>query len=320
VPLLQRSWQLWEELNDRTGESICNRTGIIYIGRADSETIAGTRAAAAAHGLAQQEIDPVAARIRFDQFVIGDDDVVLYEDDGGYILTRDAIAAHLAIAKECGAIVKTSCRCSNVQSTPGGISATLNGEVVTARRGVVCVGAWTPTLLPTLDVELCVTRQVVGWLDDGGDERFGEGSMPVWTRDDPEGICWYGFPALDRRGVKVARHYCGEPTSAEEVNRTVTAEDEAEIRRAGRSLTLPAAAELKDTAVCMYTNSIDGHFVIDHDRSVDHLTVACGFSGHGFKMAPVIGEALADLATTGTTDLPIDFLMAERFDQSAHSR
>ena len=37
----------------------------------------------------------------------------------------------------------------------------------------------------------------------------------------------------------------------------------------------------------------------------EHVTVACGFSGHGFKFVPVVGEVLADLATTGTTAHPI---------------
>jgi glycine/D-amino acid oxidase-like deaminating enzyme len=35
------------------------------------------------------------------------------------------------------------------------------------------------------------------------------------------------------------------------------------------------------------------------------VTVACGFSGHGFKFVPVIGEIIADLATEGTTEHPI---------------
>jgi sarcosine oxidase len=65
--------------------------------------------------------------------------------------------------------------------------------------------------------------------------------------------------------------------------------------------------------VCLYTNSPDGHFVIDAHPEHENVTVACGFSGHGFKFAPVIGEALADLATTDSTALPIDFLGLGRF-------
>jgi sarcosine oxidase len=58
-------------------------------------------------------------------------------------------------------------------------------------------------------------------------------------------------------------------------------------------------------ATCMYTTTPDQHFVIAQHPRHAAVTVACGFSGHGFKFVPVVGEILADLATTGTTKHPI---------------
>lgn len=58
----------------------------------------------------------------------------------------------------------------------------------------------------------------------------------------------------------------------------------------------------------MYTNTPDGHFVIDRMPGCQRTSIACGFCGHGFKFAPVVGEILADLAMHGQTDLPADFL------------
>jgi sarcosine oxidase len=66
---------------------------------------------------------------------------------------------------------------------------------------------------------------------------------------------------------------------------------------------------------CLYTNSPDGHFIVDRHPASRHATIACGFSGHGFKFASVMGEILADLATTGTTALPVGFLGLGRFGQ-----
>ena len=68
--------------------------------------------------------------------------------------------------------------------------------------------------------------------------------------------------------------------------------------------------------VCLYTNSPDGHFIIDMHPEHDSVVIACGFSGHGFKFAPVMGEALADLAQYGKTSLPIQFLSLGRFARS----
>ena len=68
------------------------------------------------------------------------------------------------------------------------------------------------------------------------------------------------------------------------------------------------------TKVCLYTNSPDGHFIIDrHPGAPERAVIACGFSGHGFKFATVIGEVLADLAVEGRTELPVRFLGLERF-------
>ena len=65
--------------------------------------------------------------------------------------------------------------------------------------------------------------------------------------------------------------------------------------------------------ICMYTNSPDHHFIIDRHPAHPRVTLACGFSGHGFKFASVVGEILADLATEGKTKLPAQFLGLSRF-------
>jgi sarcosine oxidase len=65
----------------------------------------------------------------------------------------------------------------------------------------------------------------------------------------------------------------------------------------------------------MYTNSPDHHFIIDRLPGQERVTIACGFSGHGFKFASVVGEILADLALDGSTRLPAQFLGMGRFSQ-----
>ncbi len=66
-------------------------------------------------------------------------------------------------------------------------------------------------------------------------------------------------------------------------------------------------------SVCMYTVTPDRHFIVDRHPEWPPVVLGAGFSGHGYKFAPVIGEALADLVMDHTTDLPIEFLSANRF-------
>jgi glycine/D-amino acid oxidase-like deaminating enzyme len=72
---------------------------------------------------------------------------------------------------------------------------------------------------------------------------------------------------------------------------------------------LPSAfARVTQIKTCLYTMTPDEHFLIDRHPEWRNLVFAAGFSGHGFKFAPVVGEALADMITLGETSLPIGFL------------
>jgi sarcosine oxidase len=80
------------------------------------------------------------------------------------------------------------------------------------------------------------------------------------------------------------------------------------------ALRLPALdGPLLSASTCMYTMTPDQHFIIGLHPRHPQVAIACGFSGHGFKFAPVIGEILADLVLTGATPHPIDFLSPQRF-------
>ena len=60
------------------------------------------------------------------------------------------------------------------------------------------------------------------------------------------------------------------------------------------------------TETCLYTVAPDEHFVVDFLPGRSDVIVASPCSGHGFKFSCLIGRVLADLATDGATDLPID--------------
>jgi sarcosine oxidase len=87
-----------------------------------------------------------------------------------------------------------------------------------------------------------------------------------------------------------------------------TTDEIEEIRSITREFIPAAAGPALTSSICMYTNSPDQHFIVDLMPGCARTWIACGFSGHGFKFMPVLGEALADLAIDGSTQLPIGFL------------
>ena len=116
----------------------------------------------------------------------------------------------------------------------------------------------------------------------------------------------------DVPGLKAARHR-GIAVDPETVSREPTSADEREVQSLIRR-NLPAGdGPTLALRICLYTNSPDGHFIIDRVPGKNRTLIACGFSGHGFKFSSAIGEALADLATQGKSNLPIDFLTLNRF-------
>ena len=179
---------------------------------------------------------------------------------------------------------------------------------------MICSGVWSEKLIKDLGVDLPVTRQIALWVQPEREELFAIGAMPIWAINREAGGMYYGFPVLrDKPGFKLAIHHIGELTNPDTIDRVVQPHERTELREMLSRYVPQANGEVLEASVCMYSNTPDAHFVIDHHPHYENVFIACGFSGHGFKFASVVGEALADLAITGSTNLPIGFLGLGRF-------
>jgi sarcosine oxidase len=164
-----------------------------------------------------------------------------------------------------------------------------------------------------MGVGLRVTRQVLVWVWPRTPDEFVAGRFPVWAMQTPHGFA-YGFPlAPGRVGLKLALHELGEEAEPGSVCRDLRPADREPLERVLAEFIPGAAGAVLAHAVCLYTNSSDGQFIIDRHPGSERVVFAAGFSGHGFKFAPVVGEALADLALDGRTALPVAFLGLDRF-------
>jgi sarcosine oxidase len=166
-----------------------------------------------------------------------------------------------------------------------------------------------------LGVPLVVTRQVLGWVEPESRSEFAPDRFPCWAIERPDGSLYYGVPSNDfEPGLKIAHHHRGASVDPDADSRTTTPNDEATIERITREALPSAGGKIAELRICLYTNSPDSHFIVGPHPRDPRIVLACGFSGHGFKFASVMGEVLAELATTGLTKLPIQFLSPERFE------
>ena len=172
--------------------------------------------------------------------------------------------------------------------------ASSNGIQWMAEHVLVAAGAWTPTLLPHLQDVMWATAQTVFHFKPHDPQPFTPPQFPVWGADIGK-TGWYGFPANADGLVKVANHGPGRRVNANEP-RSMPAGEEERYRAFLRE-TFPSLAEapLHSSRVCLYCDTFDGAFWIDHDPAHPGLIVAAGDSGHAFKFTPVMGEIIADV-------------------------
>ncbi|GAA4941592.1 N-methyl-L-tryptophan oxidase [Streptomonospora halophila] len=311
VPLLLRAYELWEALERDSGTGLLTVTGALMVGRPGTRTVAGSRDSARRWGLAHEMLDAGDIRRRFPTMAPQADEVALYEERGGFVRPEAAVSAHLGLAERSGADLRFHEPVHTWTALPGGegVRIATAEDSYTAARLVVCPGAWAPRLLADLGVDFTVERQVQYWFAPrGGTAPFTPDRHPVYVWEAPAGVQVYGFPAYEGpgEGVKTAFFRRGTACTPESLDRRIHPAEIAAIadHLSTRIPDLPGG--FLRGAACMYTTTADEHFVIGAHPEHPQVTVACGFSGHGFKFTPVVGEIAADLATEGTTAHPVD--------------
>lgn len=229
---------------------------------------------------------------------------------------------------------------------------TSDGNKYKTKGVIVTVGAWASKIVPELDPFLTVTRQIQAWFELSPLSSESPSSTTTtlpsvgWFLDSSKHeVPVYGIPAdpfSDHpHRSKIALHGRTEVFDPETASRPAVSDEElSELKDTIRDWIPIAADTIVESKACLYTMTPDGNFIVDRcdlmrlerttrlsqrckgeDRnsittdikeSASNVWYAAGLSGHGFKMAPALGEALADLVIAGETHLPVGFLRKDR--------
>lgn len=310
VPLLLRAHELWDGLERDSGRRLFTRCGGLMVGTAESRTITGSVASAQAFDIPHELLDDGEIRRRFPTMTPSAGEVALYEPGAGLVSPEGSVAAHLQLAARCGAELHHEEKVFTWSTMAGGVRVGTSHDYYTADRLVLCPGAWAGEVLRDFGVEFTVRRQVQYWFAPAEVEPFGVDRHPVYLWEG-DGYTFYGFPAHNgpADGVKVAFHSGGRPCTADGIDRTVTADEFHEMATTVKRHLPTLPGTFLRAATCLYTDTADESFVVAPHPDEECVVLACGFSGHGFKFVPVLGEIIADLVIDGATAHPID-----RFD------
>jgi sarcosine oxidase len=299
VPLLRRAYQLWRELEDRAGERLLFVTGGIDAGSSASETITGSLRSCREHDLPHEELDAVEVARRFPGFRLPDDMMAVYQPDGGFVLPERSIVAHAEGARALGAEIHAGERVLGWAAEGSGVQVRTDRATYGADRLVITAGPWAAQSVPVLERLAVPERQVLIWTEPLRPEYFATGAFPIFNMEAAEGR-FYGFPVHGVPGFKLGKyHHRLEQTDPDRVDREFHPEDEEVLREAIRRYFPDGGGRTLAMKTCMFTNSPDEHFILDLHPEYPQVSIAAGFSGHGFKFAPVIGEIMADFALEG---------------------
>lgn len=301
VPLVQRAYELWAELESLTGQDLLQITGAVMLGAPESELIEGSLRSAEMHDLPHERLSTEEVRRRFPALQPSLEQIGVYEPRAGVLRPEACVQAHLDAARHHGASLRFAEPMTGWRA--GGDGVEVNTPQARYHAGVLIlsVGAWLPGLLPWLPLE--VQRQVQLWFRPlRQPETLIPGQCPVFLWQTPAGQLFYGIPDLGQ-GIKAALHHGGKRGPLERVRREVAEEDILEVRRLLEQYVPAADGELLRARVCLYTNTPDGHFLLDRHPEHSQVWLVSPCSGHGFKFASVIGEAVTERITGGQTKL-----------------
>ncbi len=318
VPLVRRAYELWRELEERSGSTLMTITGGLMIGPRDGSVVTGTLRSAAEHGLPHEVLDAAATRARFPTFRLGDDLVAVVDRRAGYLDPEACNDAHLSLALAAGAEARFEEPVVDWSVEGDGVRVKTNAGTYFADQLVIAAGPWTSALLPDLELSLSVERQAVFWFEPTTDAAmYDSPGFPIYAYEYKPGSICYGFPRLER-GVKASGMHGGETSGRpEEIRRTTDDRDLSSLRSALRPV-LPslATAPVRETDTCLFTNTPDHDFIIDFHPLHRQVLISSPCSGHGFKFASAIGELQADLLIDGKTKFDLAPFRIGRFGQS----
>ncbi|NXS68170.1 SOX oxidase, partial [Pandion haliaetus] len=252
---------------------------------------------------AGEDLDATALAQKFPGLQLHAGEVAVWDGTGGVLFADRALRAVQDVFRRHGGTLRDGEKVLRID--PGAIlTVTTTAGVYRAPRLIIAAGAWTGALvaplglrlpLQPLRIDVCYWREKEpGSLGTG---RAGPCFMALGLHQAPHGI--YGLPALEYPGLVKVCHHHGSPTDPEERDRVPPGAPRPDIALLSSFISSYLPGLEPQPAVvetCLYTNTPDEDFILDRHPKFSNIIIGAGFSGHGFKLAPVVGKVLCELS------------------------
>ncbi len=258
IPLLDKAYVGWHQLEAITGEQVYYPCGLLYYGAAADPIMQGVKQAA--HDF-KIPLQAVADQKLLSSFVEKEGNEAWLEPAAGYLLPEKAIRLFLIEAAKAAAVLHTGEKIISWKKRGEGIEVLTTKQTYYSKRLVITAGPWAAQLIRELSVPLIVTRQIILWVETDQRQQYQTSHFPCWliAAEERKGA-WYGFPSLDTsicpgpQGLKLALHYPADPTHADIVNRIIAEDEIQAIQKAALKYFKQAGNKVMAAKTCLYTN------------------------------------------------------------------
>lgn len=313
VPLLFEAKNLWRELESETGRNLLTLNGGLTIGDPNTEVMKSLLKGIDEYNLDHEILQGEKAAERYPQHRLFYEDIMVLDKNAGFLRPELAVVSAVERAEDLGATIKRYTTVQNIYSGKDHVTIVANDKKYQVGKVVITTGAWSGKLLPQLQNHLIARRLVLTWFAPKNIEEFKPDKFPIFARM-CKGYRLTGTPTLDGTMVKASN--TKNPNTVPEpknLNRSVDKEELLEVGNAVEKLLPRLVPDPVRASVYMDAYTEDNHSIVGSLPEENNMFLVSGFSGHGFKMSPVIGKIAADLIVEGKTRFPIGHLDPYRY-------
>lgn len=314
VPLIQEALHQWRELENETNNELLTITKGLLIGSTDESIIKNAIESIKNYGLEHDILNREEAEKQFPQHRLISDEVMIVDKFAGIIRPELAIISAIKRAEELGAGLHNYTKVEKIIPEENSVKVHAGGSEYKFRKVLITTGPWTGELFSSLKNTITVRRLLSTWFATKKPSLFAKERFPVFSRS-TNGKYFYGVPSMDGFTVKISvgAKLEDKVDNPNLLNRNLDISDLNEITGIVKDYLPDLLPDPVRINVYMEGYTQDRNPLIGKSPWSDHVVLACGFSGHGFKYSPAIGKIVADILIEGKTNHSIDHFSPSRF-------
>ncbi|MFC7395337.1 N-methyl-L-tryptophan oxidase [Scopulibacillus cellulosilyticus] len=313
VPLLKDARRFWQQLEAETGNRLLTLNGGLMIGHPESKPIRNVMESIETYDLDYEVLKGKEAAVRYPQHRLLPEEVMVLDKQAGFLRPEKAVVSAVQLAEALGAKIHRYTKVKEILPDNEGVTIKTKDNDYRVGKVLLTAGPWAGKLFPNLKNKLSVRRLIMTWFAAKDITLFEEKHFPVFARM-TQGEKITGAPAIDGSMVRISNNTAlAEIKNPDDLNRNIPIEDLAPVSQAVQNFFPDLIPYPVRANAFMDTFTPDQHPIVGKAPGVKNVVIQCGFSGHGFKMAPVMGKIASDLILEGDTEHNIKHLDPSRY-------